>query len=107
MRRVLIWGLPVVAVLLAVGAALAWHPAIPPVTPPSDFPKAQIEQGAELAAIGDCAVCHTTQGGPPYAGGRAVPTPFGRVYATNVTPDPDSGIGKWSLAAFTRAMRDG
>jgi nicotinate dehydrogenase subunit B len=45
--------------------------------------------------------------GSPYAGGRGISTPFGTVYATNITPDPDTGIGRWSLAAFRRAMRDG
>ena len=64
-------------------------------------------KGAELAAIGDCAVCHTSEDGHPYAGGRGVPTPFGTVYATNITPDPATGIGLWSEEAFRRAMRDG
>lgn len=100
----------VVLILLAAGAyAYAWHPAIGRTSPPSrsQFPAAQITRGAELAAIGDCAVCHTAQGGQPYAGGRGVPTPFGVVYATNITPDPDTGIGAWSQDAFRRAMRDG
>lgn len=94
---------------LAAGVALAWHPAIAPAAPPdrSAFPPEQVARGAELAAVGDCAVCHTTPGGRPYAGGRGVPTPFGTVYATNVTPDPETGIGRWSEAAFRRAMRDG
>ena len=51
--------------------------------------------------------CHTAEGGKPYAGGFGVKTPFGTVYGTNITPDPDTGIGRWSLAAFTRAMREG
>ena len=98
----------IVAVLLIAGGfAVAWHPAIAPVDPMAQFPAEQIAKGAELAAIGDCAVCHTADGGRPFAGGRAVPTPFGAVYATNITPDPDTGIGRWSEAAFRRAMRDG
>ncbi len=60
-----------------------------------------------LAAIGDCAVCHTAEHGQPYAGGRPLRTPFGTIYSTNITPDPNSGVGQWSLAAFTRAMREG
>ena len=51
--------------------------------------------------------CHTAPGGEPYAGGRAIPTPFGQVYATNITPDAKTGIGAWSRAAFERAMGDG
>ncbi|HEX2942521.1 MAG TPA: c-type cytochrome [Rhodopila sp.] len=97
-------------ILLAAGAAaFAWHPAIARITPPdrSSFAADQIARGAELAAIGDCAVCHTAPNGRPYSGGRGVPTPFGTVYATNITPDRQTGIGTWSLAAFTRAMRDG
>jgi mono/diheme cytochrome c family protein len=108
--RIAIW----VALLLITGAAgggfaLAWHPAIAPVAPPdrAAFAPGQIARGAELAAIGDCAVCHTDQDGRPYAGGRGVPTPFGTVYATNITPDPDTGIGRWSPEAFRRSMRNG
>jgi mono/diheme cytochrome c family protein len=95
---------------LAVAAvAIAWKPAIAPVTPQdrASFASQAIARGAALAAVGDCAVCHTARNGRPYAGGRGVPTPFGTVYATNITPDPDTGIGRWSLAAFRRAMRDG
>ena len=97
----------VIVLLIAVGGAAIWHPAIAPVEPPAGFPPAQIARGAELAAIGDCAVCHTTPSGQPYAGGRPVPTPFGTIHATNITPDRQTGIGRWSEAAFTRAMRDG
>jgi mono/diheme cytochrome c family protein len=93
--------------LIAGGCAAIWHPAIAPIGARSAFPPDQITRGAELAAIGDCAVCHTVLDGPAFAGGRGVPTPFGTVYATNITPDPDTGIGRWSEAAFQRAMRDG
>lgn len=71
------------------------------------FPPEQVARGAELAAIGDCSVCHTTRNGPSFAGGRAIPTPFGSVYSTNITPDDQTGIGLWSEDAFRRAMRDG
>ena len=98
----------IVVALLVVGAgAVLWHPAIAPVDSHPAFPTEQVARGAELAAIGDCAVCHTAAHGQPFAGGRGVPTPFGIVYATNITPDPDTGIGRWSEAAFQRAMRDG
>jgi mono/diheme cytochrome c family protein len=97
----------VVVLLIAGGCAAMWHSAITPVASPPVFPPAQVERGAELAAIGDCAVCHTASGGQSYAGGRGVPTPFGTVYATNITPDRQTGIGQWSEVAFQRAMRDG
>ncbi|MFC7555554.1 c-type cytochrome [Pseudoroseomonas wenyumeiae] len=90
-------------------AALAWKPALDPVTPPTreSFPPELIRRGAELAAIGDCNTCHTAPGGKVFAGGLALPTPFGTVYSTNITPDPETGIGRWSEAAFQRAMREG
>jgi len=91
------------------GAALGWKPAIAPVTrpDPSIWTAAVIERGRQLAAAGDCVVCHTAPGGVPNAGGRAMPTPFGAVHTTNLTPDPDTGIGNWSFSAFQRAMREG
>ena len=66
-----------------------------------------IERGRYLAAAGDCAACHTADGGKPYAGGRPVPTPFGVIYSTNITPDKDTGIGQWTEAQFYRAMHEG
>ncbi|GAB7525875.1 cytochrome c [Paraburkholderia sp. 2C] len=100
-----------VAVVLAVAAGLsrAWEPAIDPTAPPPAHAAdaAQIARGARLAALGDCIVCHTSAHGKPYAGGRPLLTPFGTIYATNITPDPQTGIGDWPLDAFRRAMRDG
>src|SRR4029077_11744571 len=66
-----------------------------------------IDRGAELAAIGNCSDCHTKDVGLPYAGGRALPTPFGTIYASNLTPDLGTGIGTWPEEAFQRAMREG
>ncbi|HEY9026784.1 MAG TPA: molybdopterin cofactor-binding domain-containing protein, partial [Burkholderiaceae bacterium] len=93
-------------------ALLGWRPAIAPVanaaaSASSLYSADTIERGRQLAAAGDCVVCHTAPGGAPNAGGRALPTPFGTVYSTNLTPDPRTGIGTWSLAAFQRAMREG
>ena len=65
------------------------------------------ERGRYLVNAGDCAACHTADGGRPFAGGRAIPTPFGTIYSTNITPDPDTGIGKWSDTDFYRAMHEG
>ena len=83
-----------------------------PVQSPSDaapqrFSTAAIERGANLAAIGNCMTCHTARGGRPFAGGYALETPFGTVHGTNITPDRGTGIGAWSLADFTRALREG
>ena len=60
-----------------------------------------------MVALGDCMVCHTARDGAPYAGGLGLKTPFGTIYSTNITPDPGTGIGRWSLPAFTRALREG
>ena len=102
-----------VAALEVVGilgfGALAWRPAIAPIAPPSPagFAKALVAKGEALAGGGHCADCHTVQGGQKFAGGYVMATPFGTIYSTNITPDPETGIGAWSEAAFTRAVREG
>ncbi|MGH8352099.1 MAG: cytochrome c [Pseudomonas sp.] len=68
---------------------------------------AQLERGAYLARAGDCAACHTAPGGEPYAGGRALQTPLGTLYSSNISPDPKTGIGSYSFADFDRAVRLG
>jgi mono/diheme cytochrome c family protein len=107
--RVLLGLLVVVALGTAGFLAWAWRPSIAAVDPPprSAFDPAWIARGAQLSAAGNCMVCHTIPGGKPYAGGRPLPTPFGTINATNITPDVETGIGGWSEAAFTRAMREG
>jgi len=66
-----------------------------------------IEKGRMLASAGYCATCHTDGGGKPYAGNYPLNTGFGTIYASNITPDPETGIGDWSPEAFRRAMHDG
>jgi mono/diheme cytochrome c family protein len=68
-----------------------------------------VSRGAYLAKAGGCAGCHTEdrQGATPYAGGRALETPFGVFYGPNITPHPDAGIGRWSERDFVRALREG
>lgn len=91
-------------------AFLAWAWRSPlPIEPAQQtaFDPAQIATGAQLAAIGNCNVCHTKEGGAPYAGGRPIATPFGAIHATNITPEAQTGIGGWSPEAFARAMREG
>ncbi|VTU32885.1 c-type cytochrome [Variovorax sp. PBL-E5] len=68
---------------------------------------AQIERGRYLALAGNCASCHTTHGGSPFAGGVGIETPFGTVFASNLTPERNAGIGSWSAAHFWRAMHNG
>jgi mono/diheme cytochrome c family protein len=63
--------------------------------------------GEYLAAAGNCVSCHTSENGSPFAGGLAFETPFGTIYSTNISSDPDFGIGKWSFEEFEAAMRHG
>lgn len=96
------------AVLGIAAAALPWR-SIAPIAPPdkSTYSAATIARGQQLAALGNCAVCHTEANGVVNAGGRALETPFGIIYSTNITPDPETGIGAWSYPAFERSMREG
>jgi mono/diheme cytochrome c family protein len=72
-------------------------------------PPGPVERGAYLAAAAGCDQCHTnTQNhGRPYAGGRVLATSFGTVVTPNITPDPETGIGRWRFADFERALRWG
>jgi mono/diheme cytochrome c family protein len=102
----------VAGILIAGGVAafaVAWRPAIAAIDPPApqSFDAALVKRGRDLASIGNCNDCHTVRGGKAFAGGLPVPTPFGTIYSSNITPDPQTGIGRWSEAAFRRAMRSG
>ena len=96
--------------VLGLGAALLGaRPAIAPVHASSAglYSPQVLARGRQLAALGNCVACHTAEGGLPNAGGRAMATPFGSIYSTNLTPDMATGIGAWSFSAFQRAMREG
>ena len=103
------WAAAGVAALAAGALTASWmvQPALTPVAPPAPggFDTASVARGARIVAVGDCMVCHTAAGDRPYAGGLPLRTPFGTIYTTNITPDSATGIGNWSLAAFTRALR--
>jgi mono/diheme cytochrome c family protein len=104
-----------IAILVAASCGLAGflllarRPLISPIErlAPSMFSSESVARGEVLAAEGHCAACHTQPGGQPFAGGYALHTPFGIIYGDNISPDPQTGIGAWSLEAFTRAMREG
>ncbi len=74
---------------------------------PSQQSSALIARGEYLAKAGDCIACHTAPGGPTFGGGRAMPTPFGTLFTSNVTPDKDTGIGKWTADQFYTMMHTG
>src|SRR3979490_72801 len=90
-------------------AVIVWRPAIAAIEPPApqSFDSALVKRGRDLAAIGNCNDCHTVRGGRNFAGGLPVPTPFGIIFSSNITPDAETGIGRWPEAAFRRAMRSG
>jgi mono/diheme cytochrome c family protein len=108
-RRVVIRLLWILGFGVAGFVVYAWRSALPPGDPPSadSFNADTLRRGAQLAALGDCATCHTAPDGETFAGGRPLATPFGTIYSTNITPDLTTGIGRWSQAAFERAMREG
>lgn len=102
------------AALGCLGAAGAgffffWPHSLPDVSASALQPTgaALIARGEHLATAADCAACHTTEGGKPFAGGLPFKLPFGTIYSSNITTDPDHGIGAWSDAEFVRAVRSG
>ncbi|CAN7231500.1 MULTISPECIES: c-type cytochrome [unclassified Variovorax] len=112
MRRLLyallgVLALLVLAALAIVAFNLRGEDKLPDVPAAFSATPAQVERGRYLALAGNCAGCHTTRGGAPYAGGLGIDTPFGTVYASNLTPDESAGIGSWSAAHFWRAMHNG
>lgn len=88
------------------GAAVLAFVPVAHATPPDP---ALADRGKYIAAAGDCIACHTSpaQGSKQYAGGRAVASPFGDIYSSNITPDKQSGIGNYTLEDFSRAVREG
>jgi mono/diheme cytochrome c family protein len=66
-----------------------------------------VDRGRYLARAGNCVSCHTSADGQAFAGGLAFESPFGKLYSSNITPDPETGIGQWSLEEFGRALREG
>jgi mono/diheme cytochrome c family protein len=112
-RRVV---LALVLVVLIGAGAFAWvaiHPGYlpapqnPPPKPALDALTQVITRGEYLARAGDCTACHTEPTGKAFAGGRAMPTPFGNIYVPNITPDDETGIGLWTADDFYRMMHTG
>lgn len=111
-RRAAIWVFVTVA-LLAGGlwglrptvdvAALKPHATGAPATPSAEL----LARGEYLARLGNCGGCHSVKGGAAFSGGRAIETPFGTIYTSNLTADPETGLGRWSAEDFWRAMHNG
>ncbi|MES2947326.1 MAG: cytochrome c [Pseudomonadota bacterium] len=112
MPRWLRWTLALLLLALSAIALVAWlnvrgESALPSNEPAFVATPLQITQGAYLAKAGNCAACHTVRGGAAYAGGLGIATPFGTVYASNLTPDVNTGIGAWTASTFWRALHHG
>ena len=98
------------AAALLVALLVAWpRDQFIPAQSPADWAptRANIARGAYLARAGNCVSCHTARGGALYAGGRALATPFGTVYGPNLTPDAETGLGRWSADDFWSALHNG
>nr|WP_294501387.1 cytochrome c [uncultured Rhodopila sp.] len=96
------WLSAAAALLAVIGNAAVAQTSVPPAaTDPI------VAAGLYMERASDCMACHTRQGGTPFAGGRAIGTPFGTLYSTNITPDPDTGIGSWTDDQFYAALHDG
>lgn len=98
-----------VAGLVGAAAFFFWPHSLPQVQASKSQPTGSelIARGEYLTVAADCAACHTTKSGKPFAGGLAFKLPFGTIYSPNITPDKTAGIGDWTDAEFVRAMRSG
>ena len=100
------------ALIFLLGALVAWlnvrgEHALETSVPTAPASSEVIARGAYLARAGNCMGCHTTTAGPEFAGGRGIDTPFGIVFAPNITPDQKTGIGSWSADEFWRSLHHG
>jgi mono/diheme cytochrome c family protein len=99
---------------LVAAGLLAWYVTREPVShlennqlALADVDPALVARGEYVARLSDCVACHSVPGGAPFAGGLEMATPLGAIHATNITPDPETGIGRYSLTDFDRAVRHG
>ena len=88
-------------------AVLMLVPLLGLASPSAQAQRDDVKRGEYLARAGDCIACHTAPEGHIFAGGRAMPTPFGTLYSSNITPDRETGIGKWSADDFYTTMHKG
>ncbi|MFK4872612.1 c-type cytochrome [Novosphingobium sp. ZW T3_23] len=103
----LLWLVLALAVAAAVYAAYFFRPIAQAAPPPLQAQGGSVAAGRYLAQIGNCAACHTAPGGAAHAGGVKFKTAFGTLYSTNITPDRETGIGRWTYGQFHAAMKHG
>jgi mono/diheme cytochrome c family protein len=115
MKRGILWlsgaglaGLGALAALVwLLNARGDWDAGSAAAPAPAASASEQVARGSYLARAGNCMGCHSTAGGPPWAGGLGLATPFGTVFSSNLTPDPATGIGRWTADDFWRALHNG
>ncbi|MGI4881094.1 MAG: c-type cytochrome [Janthinobacterium lividum] len=105
--RVLLALVAVALAVFVVALVIVLPAPLPKLSPEIASRQPDVAHGAYLAVAGDCTACHTQPGGAAFAGGLPLNTPLGAVYATNITSDRQTGIGRYTLPEFFRLMRDG
>jgi len=105
-RRIVAWAVLLIAIWLIGCWLLQWWAGRGPVQK-VDATAAQLARGRYLTDAADCAACHTAPGGAPFAGGVPLASPFGTIHGTNITPDPDHGIGRYDADDFHHALTRG
>lgn len=106
--------LRVLVALAIIAGAAGWYLTAPVTRPTADLAALTGDKthGETIFWASGCASCHMAAGAKGadqlvLAGGQAFPTAFGTFYAPNISPDPDQGIGGWSIDTFSHAIRDG
>lgn len=105
-RRIAAWALLLALLWLLGSALLQWWSARGPAQRVTATPE-QLARGRYLTDAADCAACHTAPGGAPFAGGVPLASPFGTIHGTNITPDPEHGIGRYTADDFHHALTRG
>ncbi|MDR7133735.1 mono/diheme cytochrome c family protein [Lysobacter niastensis] len=105
-KRILAWLVLIVLVALLVAWLSRWWSSRGPAQRVAATAE-QLSKGRYLAEAADCTACHTADGGAPFAGGVPLHTPFGTIHGTNITPDPDTGIGRYTADDFFHALTRG
>ncbi|KRD34315.1 hypothetical protein ASE35_11430 [Lysobacter sp. Root916] len=105
-RRILAWAVLLLAIWLIASWLLQWWAGRGP-TQKVEASAQQLARGRYLTDAADCAACHTAPGGAPFAGGVALASPFGAIHGTNITPDPEHGIGRYTAEDFHHALSRG
>ena len=106
LKRVIAWLVVIVIVILVASWISRWMASRGPVQKVAATAE-QLQHGRYLTDAADCAACHTASGGAPFAGGVPLASPFGTIHGTNITPDPEHGIGRYTADDFFHTLTRG